>query len=751
MMTFLSRGRTAFRIVDCPYDKRFFVEEDGAVRYEWGRISEAIGARTWKSNIIRGYEEFRDIIYGNLQNVSKDLRRFNLLESAKYQNVPRTIQNIFLNQSLESRVIKDTIIDSMDFANDGIDLNFYREHVKNFRQQYEDIWKWYRRERNGKVKVQADAENVISRYALYGRCRSAIIGLCRNLNYARERDMELVPQIGKQEDECSQELARQRRLLGEEEGKYRNEFAKLNREEGALVAFLEKVKEKRQHYAEIGIGQIIEKVGRERELKVVQEGLKHQELLLTDKNKGVKAKYDGLRQEAENLLREYKSQIQQQVNELDGTFNALLARLQMELSDKLETTRQQYQEKLDENQEETNLVLQQRNDLKLKEQKVMQMNPYRKEMDELRERVGELQERRNQLVRDSASGQREIDRITNEVTLRRKDLERQYEKETDRLEHEVCATQTGIAKLDELLNRQKGSFIEWLEENMDGWESSVGKVLDEEAVLYNTSLHPQKTSSSDSLFGIKIDVENIDKAVRTPEEVKAQKVAEEQKISNLQRRMNDCKQKLEEDIAELERKPNSRLRILRMDKINRDAELNQIPLLVENVRKELRRYEETLQEYRKAEQASILGALGNMEKRIEELNAKKQAVVSQREKTLNELRKTFDKQKSVAIAEADRKKKELRNGIIQKEQETARRGEELEALMDAELKGLGVDVEQLGRIRKQLQVVIDELEFIDRHRTAYISWQNDTKEYFNHEQAKKEERKAVKRKTDDLQ
>lgn len=114
VMTFLSHGRTAFRIVDCAYDKRFFLEEDGSVRYEWGRISEQIGARVYKSNIIRGYEEFRDIIYGNSQQVAKEHRRFSLMESAKYRQVPLTIQNIFLNQSLESRVIKDTIIDSMD-------------------------------------------------------------------------------------------------------------------------------------------------------------------------------------------------------------------------------------------------------------------------------------------------------------------------------------------------------------------------------------------------------------------------------------------------------------------------------------------------------------------------------------------------------------------------------------------------------------------------------------------------------------
>jgi two-component system chemotaxis sensor kinase CheA len=39
-----------------------------------------------------------------------------------------------------------------------------------------------------------------------------------------------------------------------------------------------------------------------------------------------------------------------------------------------------------------------------------------------------------------------------------------------------------IEKLDDLLRRQKGSLIEWLGENVNGWEDSIGKVVDEDAV-----------------------------------------------------------------------------------------------------------------------------------------------------------------------------------------------------------------------------------------------------------------------------
>ena len=71
--------------------------------------------------------------------------------------------------------------------------------------------------------------------------------------------------------------------------------------------------------------------------------------------------------------------------------------------------------------------------------------------------------------------------------------------------------------------------------------------------------------------------------------------------------------------------------------------------------------------------------------------------------------------------------------------------------MDAELKGMGVDVYQLAEIRRQLQTVNDELRYIEGHRPDYISWQNDTRDYFNVEQKKKDERKQVQQKIDDLQ
>ncbi len=751
VMTFLSHGRTAFRIVDCAYDKKFFVEEDGSVRYEWGRISELIGARVFKSNIIRGYEEFRDIIYGNSQQVVKELRRFSLMESAKYRQVPLTIQNIFLNQSLESRVIKDTIIDSMDFASDDIDLNRYREEVKNFRQQYEDIWKWYKTEKNGKVKVKTEADAVIEKYTDYENVRRLISELCGQMNYALERDTNCLPQLAEQEANCDKELSRQKRLLSEENEKFTKERDEFKGKEAIIDDFLKKVKEKRQHYTEIGIESIVERIGKEGELRIVQQSLAHQEEVLTSKNQSVKSKYDALLQDVDNHLREFRLQCQERSNEIDRQRVETESRLQTELMKESDIIRNRYEQKLKDNQNQLDDARQVKSEIKLQEQRIKQTNPYQEEMDEQERKIKELQNRKEQLYRESMSKQREIDRIINEVDNQRKDLKNTCERDVVAIENEIKQITESIDKLDNMLSRQKGSLIEWLGDNVSGWEDNIGRVLDEDTVLYNTSLNPRIIKSSDTIYGVKIDVDNIEKTINTPEELKARKVSLEQKLEEKNNETSIRKQQLDADIAELERKPNEQLKQLRVEKMTADGECNQIPNRIGIVLKERTASEESLKKWRIAELEKLQGKLRNIERDIETISKQRNVLTSQRDKELENIRKSNERQKKELDNSCDQQKTAINSELKSKEQNSEQHKGKLHAQMDAELKGLGVDVDQLDAIRNQLRSVSEELKYIDNHRPDYFSWQNDIREYFEQEQRKKDERKHVRQIIDDLQ
>ena len=188
-----------------------------------------------------------------------------------------------------------------------------------------------------------------------------------------------------------------------------------------------------------------------------------------------------------------------------------------------------------------------------------------------------------------------------------------------------------------------------------------------------------------------------------------------------------------------------------MEKINVDAEYNQIPHRIELLQKEQSASLESLMKWRNAELEKLQAKIGETVKEIEAIGKQRKLLTDQRDKELENVRKTFEKQKKGLKDTCDQQKAEVNAELKNKEQSTAGRKGELLAQMDAELKGLGVDVNQLATIRQQLQKVSDELKYIEDHRPGFISWQNDTREYFEQEQRKKDERKQLRQKIDDLQ
>lgn len=751
VVTFISNGRTAFRIVDCPFEKRFFIDENGKARHEWGQISKEIGVRVYRSNIIRGYEEFRNIIYGNSHAVDRELRRFSIMESAKYRQVPLTIQNIFLNQSLESRVIKDTIIDSMDFPNDIIDLNRYREEMKKFRQQYDDIWKWYRADKGGTIKVRKEADEVINRYASYEYARKLITELCGQIRYAIGRDTARLPLLKEKETDCGMALERQKRLLGEENEKYVAARDELKGKESILNSFLKTASEKRRKYRELGIEKIIEKMGREEELKITEQSLRAQETLLTGKNESIKAKYSALMHADAMQLKEYKLQCGGQLNELDRYYHESEGRLREEREKKEESVRQLYEQLLADLSQQLGAAYQAKNDVRLEETRIRQANPYAEEAEELERKIVDLKEQRLQLFGKAAEKQKEMEAIRNEVALKTKDLQAECERETARIEATRQTVEKEIGKLEELLEHQSGSLIEWLGENVKGWEDNIGKVLDEESVMYNQSLNPRMEPGGDSVYGLKIDLTNIQRNIKRPEDVRREKIEKEDAMASMKRDIGIRRQKLQKDIEDLERKPNAKLKQLQLEKIAVDTEYNLIPQRIDNIRREEAALAGRLSAWRNAELEKLMNKAEEIKTEIENLQKKNQELAGKRQKELEGIKKGYKKQKKEQQDSLAARKAEINKNLKEKEEAHSRKKEKLESQMDAELKGRGVDTDLLSRIRSRLRELAEEMKYIETHRPHYIGWLNDKAEYFDKEALKKEQLNQTKLKIAELQ
>ena len=109
VLAFKSQGRVAFRFIDGAYNKENFISAENKAM-TWDLVRSTFSGVTGYSRKVDRYEEYRDILYGNNKGLQAEFRKYALIESRQYQNLPRTIQNVFLNSKLEAEFIKQTII-----------------------------------------------------------------------------------------------------------------------------------------------------------------------------------------------------------------------------------------------------------------------------------------------------------------------------------------------------------------------------------------------------------------------------------------------------------------------------------------------------------------------------------------------------------------------------------------------------------------------------------------------------------------
>ena len=750
VITFRSQGRTAFRIVDCEYCRNYFIDDFGMARDEWGKISEIIGGKIFKSRIVRSYEEFRDIIYGNRQNVDQNLRRFCIMESDRYQNIVRAITNIFLNQSLESRVIKETIIDSLDFSNDSVNLSSERDRINEFRTRYGDIWKWYKREKNGSVKVRLEAQRVIDEYLGYESLCHEIDEFCNWLVYALDRDIRMLPTMEEKISLLSDEASRQQRLLSEESEKYSAERDRFMQSEGELKGFLKRLEEKSRHYEQIGIADIVSRVEREGELKIRQSSLEKQLDILTSKNQDVKTKYERLYQDIEIGLKESINEIEHRLHDAIQQCNEEKTRLIDNSNASLDNIRCCREDARKEIAEELQIAESELNNLRISQEQMRNTNPYDKEMSELASFISDLKTKEKDLEKCVYKIEGQIDRLRHEAEIIEKDLTVECEKDIANIEKKITSLDTELSRINSLLKSYSGSLMEWLCENKPGWEDNLGLFLDEQNVLYNTNLNPCMVDMSQSIYGLRIDIANIEREVHSPQDLQNQAKGIEGRKNILLKEIANRRQRLQSEIADALAKPRKQLKAMMDEQLAVKSQLSIMPDRIVRAERELSDWQEKLQSWRNKRQDEILHNRAEAEKRKKAIEARKQQMERQFSKEEKDSKDKFKKQKNGIDEKIKDLKSAAENEKAQKRQESAAAKKEVVARMDAELKGAGVDPGQIEDLRRKLDRIKDELNYIKQHSWEYFGWINDKKEYFDLEDEKRTALKEVRKKIEEL-
>lgn len=743
-----NQGRVMFRFIDAPFDSKWFIDERKQVYGEWSQIREQVGKKHDISSLVSSYEMYRDIIFGN--NRRQELlsfRKYAIVESAKYQNIPRTIQNVFLNTKLDADFIKNTIIRSMSDEDNSIDLNFYREQIKEFEQEYTDVSLWTKKEKNGEVLIRRIADKVIDAYRTLLNNRRLIGEGRRELNYAERVAQELLPQYRLDIQESEAECNRVSRLIGEEQEKYGKERDKLSRELGVFDAQLKKTAAKRKHYEEIHIEDILQRVEQE---TIIEDERKRQEAMKAELEKSyqnVVDKYKALLEQLDMDLRAFRNSKTTLLNKHQAALMTQKETLMQEWRKAETETREVFQKKISAVDEMMAQLVHEETALKIQKAKVAHENPFAREMETNEQEFAEFTARQFQVETEIKEVELRIETLRQEAEKELEIAELKYQASLDEPKKQKADVEAEIRKIQNLLEKSKGSFSEWLDQNRKGWQENIGKVVDEEEILYNNVLNPQLaadslSSSSLSLYGVSINLAAVERKFRTPKELKEQLAEKEQLRADIIKLLNNLQNQHEEDNKTLKGKYLLQIRKLNESLYAKKAEMQLLPQTEKKLKMQLLESKNRLAKWRNQQ--------------LSELEDKQNALIAdkvKKEELKRQLEADLLRKLKVHQAEYNRQVKtetqkyevfvqDIRTQIEEKQKQVDASRKKLLKAQHDELHGKGMDTQALDAYNKRIAELDAELAFIRKNRDVVAVYRNDKIELFDQEPAVRQERKT---------
>lgn len=748
IILFRHHNRAAFRFVDAPYSKDWFVDSLGTVATDHVSVRQRIqGLGIDCSGIIERYTQYLDVLYGNRSaHLSKDLLKYYLLRSQQYQNIPRIIQNVFLNERVDAGFIKNIIINSISGEDEeiAVDLNFFRSKLTHFNDELRDISLWSEKNRQGIVETRRDADKIIATSHEIKAARFSLHEQCGMLNYAMnktERDIPILQgKIAKKEVEIQDLNEKIRKLTTA----YDNERRSLDGEIAILNSKLKEASSKKKEYQHIGIEEMVARAATLDGLKLQLEQKERILTQLTSSHQSISDKYQMLRDRL-NLNREqYLQNIRERESHTVSDFNNRQMervkkkyRLESEIRDRFKTLTDRIDKKILSLQE--NLT-----DQKVQRAKLATSSPRKEDIEASQRRITETNNKIHQFTEAKLKEENRLDALRNTLELKCRQIETESAMQIKDIESSIHQLESRHREEQHLLEKAHGSLCEWLDNNVEGWEKSIGKIADEKSVLYSQNLSPRLTDTDvDSFFGISLDLDSIEKDVRTPSMIKEAVGSLDRKIQTLANSIIQLREKKRQRISEAGKESRSQEKSVQA----------QIDILAQNIQICRRQSEEELlrMDAIKEEESKYLEEIvKSFDDEIQDLQSQINGLSDER-KNLDctcesELRKVY---KTISNEEkADKTRKDSLLASLAAEVAEYTKGhdsklKQLEKDESTELSDSGADICMLDNTRKELTTISAAIDRIDRERDKIAEYRKDCRELLDKVTQMQADRKKI--------
>nr|WP_291528227.1 ATP-binding protein [Bacteroides sp. UBA939] len=733
------QGRASWRFIDAPYQREWFITDDKQVLSDWVKIRERIDKNVAVSARIESGVMFKDIIFGNTHD--HKYARYALVQSSHYQNIPRSIQNVFLNTKLDADFVKNTIIQSMTDEELPIDLQTYRRLVTDFEREYDEIDCWFRQARDGNYPVRQQALKIAEQGRKIVALDQQLTDVWRMLNHAVAYSEQRIPLLEVEATEVKVGFEKERNREKELTAEYDKEKDSLNQELGAKKSKLKEIAQVRKDFDAFDIEAILTLAGRE--IAIKQEETEKQTLLddLLKTHTSIEEKYNIAKAKLENACQAFKNAQKEAYYQKQ----TILQKERKNLEEERTKNRNQIMDTFNswryESDDRLQILLteQHKTDNALKE--LRQWHPMADEIKQVDEQLLQLNltEKENSAQQTAVKSQ--IDQITAEYEMKEAEIKQASLREQERLEADRTQIRVQIAKINDLLAHLDGSFYKWLCENTGGWENTIGKVIDEERILYAQGLEPQLDVASDNLFGIRLNLDNIASVHRTPDEYRLEKKNLEEQVQQINRQLTQLPITLQDEIEKLGKKYAVQINPLRQKATLLKVEEEQIPVKRQNLQNHRHKLEMEEQERIEQEKEIRERSFNEALLRVQSEKETREKNEARNKKDLKELDSSFNKDSKALDEELHIFKKSQDSEATVRNQEFAVQKKQLDEQQKAELAGKGVDMNLLEQYREALKDLKILLMRIEKERPIVIKYRDAEQNLFAKEP---EIRKTIK-------
>ena len=449
------------------------------------------------SAVLNSPKEYKAVLYGQ----DKKLSQFSFFTAnTEYEQIAKTLSNVFINSKLDSGSIKKSLVSSIS-GFEPIDLNQMRRNIGDFRVKYDDISSF---EKNASVINEA-----VASLGVYEEQSTELQGIAQSLGAntrvgelelgtLKEKTLELSTALSTLDKKCTQE-----------EQAYKTSYDTDIKEQGSLESGIKEANAKMAEYENLNIKQKLELWEKKPLLEDELLALNAQLNKLTDSQSSLHERFEAMREKELKSFHDKEQKLRSDITDIEQKYNEANAELMKEQEETLATQRQSA---------DTQLQSLSQSLVKAKEdalaasasEKIIQNRSFDKEKIERAknehhksERLFESLQSKLQLL------QAEVQKVAEQIFSAEQSKDYKLQNLQHKHEKETAALKTQINELIKRKNLNARSVLGYMKENSFENTAVLSALLKDE-VLYAEGLNPQLVQQSESLLGLKLDTSSLD-------------------------------------------------------------------------------------------------------------------------------------------------------------------------------------------------------------------------------------------------